>query len=241
MLRTRRLNIEGLCNARDLGGYPTEDGGVTRFGVFIRSEAPCGLSEGAVQALRDYGVRATADLRGLSEMELRPSGLRCAMDYYACPLAGDAESFVLTERVEWSQVYIRRAEDNRGWAKRVLELAAAQEGGFFFHCTTGKDRTGMIACFLLSAAGVSREDIAADYCVSEVYLQPVFQAMRNGQVQVRKSGCRFDDSIFHTPASAMLALEDYLTGRYGSVTEYLRTAGVTDDVLEDIRRKFVAY
>ena len=39
----------------------------------------------------------------------------------------------------------------------------------------------------------------------------------------------------------MLALEDYLTGRYGSVTEYLRTAGVTDDVLEGIRRKFVAY
>ena len=69
----------------------------------------------------------------------------------------------------------------------------------------------------------------------------MFQAMRNGQVQVRKSGCRFDDSIFHTPASAMLALEDYLTGRYGSVTEYLRTAGVTDGVLEDIRRKFVAY
>lgn len=237
----RRLTIEGLCNARDLGGYPTAGGGVTRFGVFVRSEAPCGLTADAVRALRDYGVCTTADLRGLSEIELRPSDLQDEMAYFMCPLAGDAESFSLNEAVEWSSVYIRRAEDNRAWARQVLELAAAQTGCFLFHCTTGKDRTGMIACFLLAIAGVSREDIAADYCLSEVYLQPVFAAMRDGQVQVRKNGCVYDDSIFHTPFTAMAALEDYLCARYGSVVGYLRTAGVADSVMEAIREKFVAY
>lgn len=239
MLRARRLSVSGLCNARDLGGYPTQDGGVTRFGVFVRSEAPCNLPAGAIDALRAYGVGAAADLRGLSEIDLRPSDLRDAMPYYKCPLAGDAESFVLTEQICWSQVYIRRAEGNREWARHVLELAAAQEDCFLFHCTTGKDRTGMIACFLLAIAGVSREDIAADYCLSEVYLQPVFAAMRSGQVQVRKAGGGYDDSVFHTPFTAMAEFQDYLIETYGSVMEYLRTARVSESVIAAIREKFV--
>lgn len=138
----RRLTIEGLCNARDLGGYPTARGGVTRFGVFVRSEAPCGLTADAVRALRDYGVCTTADLRGLSEIELRPSDLQDEMAYFMCPLAGDAESFSLNEAVEWSSVYIRRAEDNRPgpdrcWSWRRRRQAAS--------CSTApRERTGPV-------------------------------------------------------------------------------------------------
>ena len=111
-----------------------------------------------------------------------------------------------------------------------------------FHCTTGKDRTGMAACFLLSIAGVSREDITADYCVSEIYLQPVFDAMRSGALPFRagEAPTHYDESIFHTPASAMAGLQDYLCREYGSVVAYLRTTGLGDDVFDAIRRKFVA-
>jgi len=236
----RRLPLESLCNARDLGGYATADGGVTRFGVYVRSEAPCCLPASDVDRLRDYGVRLSVDLRGLSEIALRPSCLPPRIESVACPLEGDAESFVLSEPVRWDEIYIRRAENNRPWTKTVLELAARQDGCLLFHCTTGKDRTGLIACFLLAAAGVSREDIAADYCVSEVYLQPVFRDMRRGAVAVRREKPDFDETIFHTPASAMLALQDCLTARYGSVVGYLRTAGVGDDTLAAIREKFVS-
>ena len=36
---------KALYSARDLGGYPTADGKTTRFGVFVRSEVPVGLSD----------------------------------------------------------------------------------------------------------------------------------------------------------------------------------------------------
>lgn len=235
----RRLPLERLYNARDLGGFPTADGGVTRFGVFVRSEAPCRLPPGDLDYLKDYGVRAALDLRGADEIALRPSDLASCVTCHACPLEGDAESFVLNEPVRWERVYIARAEENRLWTKTALELAARQAGCLLYHCTTGKDRTGLITCYLLSIAGVSREDIAADYCVSEVYLQPVFRAMREGKVAVRREKPEFDETIFHTPASAMLALQDYLTGRYGSVTGYLRTAGVSDETMDAIRKKLV--
>jgi len=239
MQYARRLPLKGLHNARDLGGYAAE-GGVTRFGVFVRSEAPCGLTAADAAFLREYGIRAAVDLRGASEIALRPSDLSGQIDCRAFSLAGDAESFVLSEPVRWEKIYLRRAEHNRPWVRAVLEFAAAQESGLLIHCTTGKDRTGMISCFLLAAAGVSREDIAADYCMSEVYLQPVFRAMREGRVAIRRKKPEFDETIFHTPASAMLGLIDGLTERYGSVAAYLRTTGLTDETLDAIRQKFVA-
>lgn len=238
---TRRLPLKGLYNARDLGGYAA-DGGVTRFGVYVRCEAPCGLPEETVHALRDYGIATAVDLRSLAESRLRPSSLQGTLTCVSCPQGGDAETFRTSEFVDWQAIYIRRCEDNRPWVRRLLELAAEGPDGVLFHCTTGKDRTGMAACFLLSIAGVSREDIAADYCVSEVYLQPVFDAMRSGSLPFRPGDgtSHYDESIFHTPASAMLGLQDYLTEHYGSVVDYLRSAGVGDDVFEAIRRKFVA-
>ena len=236
----RRLPLPGLYNARDLGGYPTAGGGVTRFGVFVRCEAPCGLPEATVRALTEYGIRTAVDLRSAAEVETRPSDLRSAMCCIQCPQSGDAETFRSTSAVDWQAVYIRRCEDNRPWVRRCLELAADRPGGVLFHCTTGKDRTGLVSCFLLSVAGVSREDIAADYCISELYLQPVFDAMRAGRLTTRPGGpVVHDPSVFHTPASAMLGVVDYLTERYGSVPAYLETAGVTADVADAIRARFV--
>ena len=84
-------------------------------------------------------------------------------------------------------------------------------------------------------AGALREDIAADYCVSEVYLAPVYVMMR----QTFAKNMPEDDPFFHTPASAMLALIDYLTETYGGVVEYLRRIGVSDDVIAAIRAKLV--
>ncbi len=235
----RRLEVEGLWNARDLGGYAAA-GGVTRFGVFVRCEAPCELPEAAVQALWDYGIRAAVDLRSLAESELRPSALASRMTCYACPQGGDAETFRPVGPVDWGAVYIQRVEDNKLWIRRVLELAAAQEGGMLFHCTTGKDRTGLIACFLLSIAGVARADVIADYCVSEVYLQPVFEAMLKGRLRVPlRKVLGWDETMFHTPPAAMARLLDHLEENYGSVPEYLRSAGVTDAVMDAIRRKLV--
>jgi protein-tyrosine phosphatase len=53
----RRLPLTGLKNARDLGGYPTRDGGATRYRTLIRSEAPLKLTEADLTFLREFGVK----------------------------------------------------------------------------------------------------------------------------------------------------------------------------------------
>ena len=249
---TRRLMTKELYNARDLGGFPTRDGRTTRFGVFIRSEAPVGLPEEDLKYLEDYGVVASMDFRSTMEMEARPSDLRERMTYYPRPLFNEAAIIgakkpPMPKQLSWGEQYISMAEDSRDWARDVLALAAECPGALLYHCTTGKDRTGLMTCYLLSIAGVQRADIAADYCVSQVYLEPVYEKIRTGKMQLGPKAQhgekmpmpKMDEAFFQTPASAMTTLIDDLTERYGGVTAYLREIGVPGETLEKIRAKFV--
>ena len=251
---TRRLMTKGLYNARDLGGFPTGSGKTTRFGVFVRSEAPVDLPEEDIAYLRDYGVTASMDFRGSGEAQARPSDLREIIPYYHRPLFNEAAmaggSAHPPKHIGWGEQYIEMAEGCRDWAKDVLTIAAENQGILLYHCTTGKDRTGLMTCYLLSIAGVGRADIAADYCVSQVFLEPVYEKMRSGKMRLGPppgAGAgekqppmpQMDQSFFETPASAMLTLIDYLTERYGGVVEYLRAIGVEEAVLEALRNKLV--
>jgi protein tyrosine/serine phosphatase len=70
---TRRLAWDGCLNARDLGGYPTGDGGRTRWGAVVRSDSVAALTEAGRQALLDYGVRSMVDLRLPQEVAAHPN------------------------------------------------------------------------------------------------------------------------------------------------------------------------
>lgn len=262
MTKARRLLLKGLYNARDLGGFPTADGGVTGFGVYVRSEAPCDLPAEDISALKDYGVTTSIDLRGSGEKSSRPSSLKGEMEYIEKPLFNEAAIYDDKDREasrgdgakppmpqkghsqDWGEQYKQMAEEARGWAVDVLDIAANCDGALLYHCTTGKDRTGLFSCYLLSICGVAREDIAADYCVSQVYLEPVYARMRSGKMDLGPApdGAdvpKMDDSFFKTPAEAMLTLIDYLTEKYGGVVDYLRLIGVSEDTMDKIRKKFI--
>ena len=238
----KRLSIDGLSNCRDLGGFPCP-GGITRYGVFLRSEAPCDLSDHAIEQLKAYGLSQSFDLRSEQEILWRPSSLEHALPYRKLSLAGGAETFdkknLPQGEFSWDKVYINRALKHRDWFRDAVTACAEAEGMVLFHCTTGKDRTGILTCCLLGAVGVSREDIAADYCLSEVYLQDMFAAMRDGTLTIREGPSNFKPYVFHTPFTAMAKFYDFLTGTYGSVRGYLLDIGVTEETLLRLNNKLV--
>lgn len=254
MKYARRLPLAKLYNARDLGGFSVP-GGVTRFGVFIRSEAPCELPVSDLDSLREYGVTTSLDLRSAFEAYERPSSLLDVTDYHHKSLFNDGVVYDPKrdrgsrpdgppppapggeKKHDWGVMYRSMAEEARDWAVEVLELAANCKGAMLYHCTTGKDRTGLLTCYLLSIAGVPREDIIADYMVSQVYLLPVYRRM------IERSGGIFGTDIsapfFQTPPAAMTALLDYLEETYGGVLPFLREIGVREETIARIRAKLV--
>ena len=56
MKNYRHIPFEGMENARDLGGYATMDGGITRYGVYIRTELPEGLTAADWRLIREYNI-----------------------------------------------------------------------------------------------------------------------------------------------------------------------------------------
>lgn len=238
----RHLPVPGLSNCRDLGGYAC-DGGVTRYGVFLRSEAPYGLQQDGIDYLRQYGLTGTIDLRGEPEIAWRPSSLADVFPYRLCSLTGGAETFEKKNLPEgefsWDKVYIKRAREHRDWIRDSIMALIEADGCTLFHCTTGKDRTGMLTCCLLGAVGVSRDDIAADYSLSEIYLQKMFAGMRDGSLTIRKDPSSFEEYVFHTPYTAMLKFYDFFVEEFGSVRNYLLDVGVTEEALHKLEDKLV--
>ena len=243
----RRLPLEGLRNARELGGYPVKGGGCTRYGQFIRCEVPRHLTEGDLRFLREYGVTASLDFRGDMELEHYPSVLRDVSwcEYLHIPTFSAQLAFPRGYRpervdafVKWGDKYTEMLRFSGDWVKQVMEAMAARQGTIMFNCTTGKDRTGIIAGLLLGLAGVEDEDIIADYCVSQVYLRQVYVELAEKLPAGRDSGeTVFTDPFFRTDPENMEAMLGFIRGSFGSVTDYVRSVGVSGASVETLRAR----
>jgi protein tyrosine/serine phosphatase len=103
------------------------------------------------------------------------------------------------------------------------------------HCVGGKDRTGLLAAFLLHLAGVNDETIAADYALSEERLLPRHEAWfaaATSEEELERL-----KKISQTPAASMTGVFAELERRHGSVEGYLRHVGLADEELERIRAR----
>jgi hypothetical protein len=130
-------------------------------------------------------------------------------------------------------LFLERFKPNVGAAVRAV--AEAPEGGVVIHCVGGKDRTGLLTALLLHLTGVPTEDIALDYALSEERLRPRHDAwLAAAETDAERKRL---ERITRTPPQVITGVFDELERRYGSVEDYLRTAGVGDRELARARSR----
>lgn len=246
-LHQRDLAWEGLLNARDLGGHRTEDGGQTRYGSVVRADSVRRLTENGWQALVDYGIKTIIDLRTNAELEADPPG-KLPLEVKHIPLfdedpavfmqVEEAADAATDDTAATRDVYLIFLESFKGNVAAVIRAVAhAPEGGVVVHCMGGKDRTGLVTAFLLHLAGVSTEEIAADYALSEERLKPRHEGwLAAAETEAERERLR---RITRTPPEAILGVFDELERRYGSVEGYLRSAGLSDEDLALARSRLL--
>jgi protein-tyrosine phosphatase len=246
---SRDLVWDGLLNVRDLGGHPTEDGGETRFGSIVRADSVRQLSDEGWKELVDYGVKTVVDLRADEELAADPPA-KLPVEVLHVP-------FMETDASDWKAIEdqldaaVKAAPDtatatrdvyliflerfNRNVAAAVRAVANAPEGGIVIHCAGGKDRTGLLTALLLHLAGVGTDEIAQDYALSEERLRTRFeQWLAEAQTEEEREQRK---RMSQTPADSMRGVLHELERRYGSVEDYLRQAGLTDEELERARAR----
>jgi protein-tyrosine phosphatase len=244
----RRLLWDACLNVRDLGGFRTADGRVTRRGAVVRMDNPVRLTPGGAQALVAYGVRTLIDLRTPVELGIDPPQFGPGSRH------GEAVVTVHTPfwvDEEWEGSGIDELEGAADRYLRMLEafparvaaivraITDAPAGGIAIHCHSGKDRTGLIAALLLRLVGVAPEEIADDYALSSGYLAPATEKWLENGPGTREERER-EIARFVTRAEVMLEVLDGIDARHGSVEGYLRWAGMEAGVLAGLRGRLVA-
>jgi protein-tyrosine phosphatase len=243
--RSRDLAWDGLLNARDLGGHPTEDGGETRWGSVVRADSVRQLTDEGWKAVVDYGVRTIVDLRSDEELAADPPA-ELPVEALHVPFFDDrrdvfeeveAASTGAADHAEATRaVYLIFLEHFRAnVAAAIRAVARAPEGAVVVHCHGGKDRTGLVTAFLLRLAGVSIPEIAADYSLSEQRLRTRHEAWFAAAADEAELARLH--RIAATPESSMVGVLEELERRYGSIEGYLRAGGATGDDLERTRAR----
>ena len=236
------MSVEGSSNVRDLGGLPLVDGGQTVFGVFYRSDTVQEWTEADSQAWRDRRLGLVVDLRTPREAEQEGRGPLVdagEVRYLNAPLLPD-EAFVRGEddlvvaddtrdaRVARYLDYLS-GEGGRNLVRAVEALAAADEPALF-HCAAGKDRTGVLAAFLLEVAGVEREAVVEDYALTMERLDAVVARLARLPTYARDMADR-DRSHHLAEPGTMQGLLAALDARHGGARAWLLEHGVGEDTV----------
>ena len=255
---SRHLDLEGAYNLRDIGGYETVDGRMTRPRTLYRSDSLHNLAPDSQRALVSEGLRTVVDLRVTEAVTQHPNVFveSTEVNYNWVNVMGD-EPLVEVSDINVSalgpdrppDIYAAILDVRREWMGRVVKLLAAPGTlPALYHCNSGRDRAGLVTMLLLSIAGVPAETIVEDYSSSATYLWRRIPDREAG-ARLRLDPEGFDDSeefqqAFETerniaPPHAMRTSIEHLQREYDGVRPYLTGAGVTDEELERLRAAMV--
>lgn len=234
----RNLTFTSTYNFRDVGGYAGLDGRTVRWQRLYRADALHRLTGQDWDTFAALGVRTVIDLRRAFEVETHGR---------VAPYEGlDYRNLVL-HHVDWKDVphpeeveherwladrYLNFAEDGRQALYDALTVIAEPESApVVVHCMAGKDRTGVTCALTLALVGVSDADIAADYALTTTSMAGLVKHLRETNPAVING----NEHMFDSPAEAMLLFLADLRALHGSIENYVREIGITDEQVAALR------
>jgi protein-tyrosine phosphatase len=228
-----------VFNFRDLGGVAV-DGGSVRPGRLLRSDALAGLTDDERATLQSLGIRTAIDLREPGERAHLPHGLD-EITVHELPLIDGQLRSLTIDLVEFNEWMLEQRGAQLAEVVRRFSADDALPGVFF--CSSGKDRTGMIAALILSALGAADEAVIADYALTETLLPEWYIPHA---IQRALAGGLSEDDIesyvaegLGSPASVMEGTLAALA-KHGGAAAFLLAHGLTSAELESLRAALVA-
>ncbi len=256
VLDGRRIVLEGAFNLRDIGGYPTQDGRVIAWRRVLRSDHLNALTDRDVAVLTSLGLARIHDFRLEKERDRQPSRLPDPAPPVTLLNVGDAGTDVaavdvvhdiLAGRIPlpsasyWDEGYLDLLERGRPmFVAMISALAEPDHLPALFHCTGGKDRTGLSAFMLLTLLGVDRATATSDFLATNTYRTPT--RARALSDQLTAVGVNVADAlpILGVTRSALDTALGAIEATEGTVEAYLLAGGMDPSVPERLRSALLA-
>ena len=243
---SRTVNVPGVQNFRDLGGYPVyAQHKRIRWGMLYRS-ARIDLSRPATRdKLNHLGIRTVIDLRTPSESPLPAGTLPGQPRVVHIPIPVDCLTDILADidqqRIQPDTIgrIVERINRhivaaNAPAFRQMFDILLDKENyPAVIQCSTGKGRTGIASALVLSALGVNDDDIMTDYRLSRFNIPTAISYVY--ELPVRSQEALI--TLFSARENFLNAAKDEIERTYGSVDEYLTKAvGLQKDELKDLRK-----
>lgn len=262
----QKIDLSAVPNARHLGSYPTKDGRKVRAHKLIRCGEMYAATDEDLALLRDqYKVDIVIDLRTPSELKRRPDRRIPGSFYINMPVSDEGNNFwkawmsmegntpeekllhfALTDKskpmIRKMYLGIVRNEYCQLQYAAFFETLLHNDGTVLWHCSQGKDRTGLAAAFLLSILGVDREIVIRDFELTNVPYRPRIDSLC---AQLREMGGTEADeevvkSIEGVNTSNFIYALDYIDNTYGSMEQYVKEIfAITDEEIEILKDRYL--
>lgn len=189
LIERHLIQMQGSRNFRDLGGYQTEDGKTVKSGLLFRSGVLHHLTDSDYQQIKDLQISTVVDFRANDERDAEPTEWKAGPAHimtwdYVMDMSATGEQMAQFMDPELSEATAESlmAEMYRGMVfeqqdhyRDMFDALVETDRPLLFHCSAGKDRTGIASALILHALGVDQETIVADYTLTEaIYTNPAY-------------------------------------------------------------------
>lgn len=259
-----QLPFEGAVNFRELGGYHAADGRTVKYGCFYRSGALNPLKSPADQELLNkLNLKLVLDLRSKGECNYEPDpvlpGVKqlqiCAIRYPDgsemdfSPNGMEQLDSVMAKLKEtmgpekaFTQLYLNMPFNNPAFQTMFRELEAGNTP-ILFHCSAGKDRTGIAAILILLALGVSRETALEDYMLTNTWRKKLIEESFQRHAALLAEHPELKEIILAKEGVSRKIVEQALNAieeRYDNYEAYfLAEFGLDTNKLEALRNQYL--
>jgi protein-tyrosine phosphatase len=244
----RHIKFEAVLNFRDLGGYRTRQGRQVAWRRLYRSSEMHLMTGSDLSRLKkEIGLTSIIDLR--NDLETQKQGVepvdKLGVRYFNVPFSTgtpdiNRENQIIRGFSNMGEVYlyfVSHQEYGHRMVKALEIIAKMDNHPLVFHCSAGKDRTGVLAAFILSILGVPDEDIIQDYTLTAPFMKVIFDRFYSLPEKSRSVGAQELPGYFWEAAPESMDLFlSALQRCYGSIRGYLEAHGAEASLFDRLEK-----